>query len=90
MHEGGQCGSLFLSHHNIVPIPFLCTCVKKILIEQIEEGRGGVCVKPRFSDYFNYKLAMEGPGLLNRGNKDNRSKAILLTCLKKNSETFRQ
>ena len=52
MHEGGQCGSLFLSHRNIVPIPFLCACVKKILIEQIEEGRGGVCVKPRFSDYL--------------------------------------
>lgn len=67
---------------------FYALALKKILIEQIEEGRGRVCVKPRFSDYL--QTGNGSPGLINRGNKDNRSKAILLTCLKKNSETFRQ
>ena len=38
-------------------------------------------MKPRFSDYL--QTGNGSPGLINRGNKDNRSKAILLTCLKK-------
>ena len=45
-------------------------------------------MKPRFSEYL--QTGNGSPGLINCGNKDNRSKAILLTCLKKNSETFRQ